>query len=774
MDISTKTKIIFSADSMGRRALLLEHLIKLKIQPKICDDWQSALKDKSLITLISSPLIGGFRWEDKCLLITEGDLFKNHTASISRKKQQTAAQDFSTSIFQDLSELKVGTAVVHIEHGVGRYQGLTTLDMSGQTNEYLTLTYGNDEKLYVPIHDLHLVSRYSGTDLENAPLNRLGSDKWDKIKERAAKKIQDVAAELLEIYAQRVIKSGFSNAFDKNEYLGFCQSFPFEETEDQQTAIRDVLDDMISSKPMDRLVCGDVGFGKTEVAMRATYLAAHNNKQVAILVPTTLLAQQHYENFRDRFADLPVNVEVLSRFKTGKQQKEAIESLSNGKIDIVIGTHKLLSKDIKFHNLGLLVIDEEHRFGVKHKEQMKAFRADIDILTMTATPIPRTLNMALSEIRDLSIIATPPAKRLAVKTFVKEIKNDVIKEAILRETMRGGQVYFLHNKVETIFAKQESLQSLFPDLKIAIAHGQMREKELERIMFDFQKNKYHVLICTTIIETGIDIPNANTIIMERADNFGLAQLHQLRGRVGRSHHQAYAYLLTPPFDSLSKNAMKRLDALKETDSLGAGFMLANHDLEIRGAGELLGKEQSGNIEGIGFSLYMELLQKTVSALQSGKDISKISFNDVINSTEVELRIPALIPETYLFDVHTRLTFYKRISNVENHQALDEIKIELVDRFGLLPIQVENLFDTAHLRIDAKGLDIKKVEMHSGGGSIQFIETPNIDPITIIKMVQLQPDCYQLSKSERILIKKGFLKAEERIEFMKETFKKLAL
>jgi transcription-repair coupling factor (superfamily II helicase) len=767
------SKTIFSADSIGRRKLLLEHLLKLNIRPTICESWQEAMISPADTVLISSPLTGGFIWETHLAFITEADLFRNHISAISKQKK-THAQAFATSIFQDLSVLKVGTAVVHIEHGVGRYQGLTTLEMGNQTNEYLTLTYGNEEKLYVPIHALHLVSRYSGTDIDNAPLNRLGTDKWDKIKEKAAKKIQDVAAELLEIYANRVIKSGFSNIFDKNDYLAFCQGFPFEETEDQQTAIREVLDGMISPQPMDRLVCGDVGFGKTEVAMRATYLATHNNKQVAILVPTTLLAQQHYENFRDRFANLPVNVDVLSRFKTAKQQKEAMLKLSQGNTDIIIGTHKLLSKEIKFHNLGLLIIDEEHRFGVKHKEQMKALRADIDILTMTATPIPRTLNMALSDIRDLSIIATPPAKRLAVKTFVREFKNDIVKEAILRETMRGGQVYFLHNKVETIFATQEKLQSLFPDLNIAIAHGQMREKELEQIMFDFQQNKYHVLVCTTIIETGIDIPNANTIIMERADNFGLAQLHQLRGRVGRSHHQAYAYLLTPPFSALSKDAVKRLDALKETDSLGAGFMLANHDLEIRGAGELLGKEQSGNIEGIGFSLYMELLQKTVAALQQGRDIKNINFNEVINNTEIELRIPALIPEPYLFDVHTRLTFYKRISSAETHQQLDDIKIELVDRFGLLMPQIENLFATAHIRINAIPLGIKKIEMHTGGGSIQFLEKPDINPITIIKMVQMYPDCFQLSKSERIIIKKGFLKANERIEFIQGTLKKLSL
>ncbi|WP_119342841.1 transcription-repair coupling factor [Facilibium subflavum] len=772
LDEHTFKKVIFSADSIGRREILFEHLQKLNLHPTFCNTWQQAIDSQQDIIIITSPLIEGVVIAKDTVLITEFDLFANHIVSYKRKTKSSAQAHMGVAV-KDLSELKPGAAVVHIEHGVGRYDGLTKLELGSQENEFLTLVYKHEEKLYVPIHSLHLVTRYSGTELEHAPLNQLGSDKWEKQKEKAAQKISDVAAELLNIYAQRSMKKGFGNLFDEKAYLAFSEGFVFEETEDQAQAINDVIKDMIAEKPMDRLICGDVGFGKTEVAMRAAFIAVYNNKQVAVLAPTTLLAQQHFDNFKDRFSEMGANVDVLSRFKSTKQQNEAIEKLSKGQIDIIIGTHKLLSDKVKFNNLGLLIIDEEHRFGVAHKEKMKSFRANIDILTMTATPIPRTLNMAFSAIRDLSVISTPPAKRLSVKTFVKTQNTSVIREAILREILRGGQVYYLHNQVETIHDKLEALQQLFPQCQIAIAHGQMRERQLEKVMFDFQHNRYQVLLCTTIIETGIDIPNANTIIIERADRFGLAQLHQLRGRVGRSHHQAYAYLLTPPFESLQKDAKKRLEAISETASIGGGFMLANHDLEIRGAGELLGKEQSGNMEGIGFNLYMELLQKTVQALQSGQQFNADKLMQSLNSgCELELRIPALFPENYIFDVHTRLGLYKRITSAKDHQDLDEIKIEIIDRFGPIPPYGDHLFQLAHLKLDATSLGIKKIDMHSAGGKVEFHTPLHFDPVILIKVVQMQPGDFKLNQQQQLLIKKPLKEAKQRIDFIAALLTKL--
>ena len=759
-----KTKIIFSTESEGRKELFLEKLQSTKLHFQYYDNLNDAIKSSSSICIIISPLINGFQWSNNFIFISEKDLFKNHIPMNPTQKEKKHTQ--KDLLFNNLTELNIGDAIVHIEHGIGTYEGLSSLSMSGQENEYLTLLYANDEKLYVPIHNLDLISRYSGTNIDQAPRNKLGSDKWEKTKEKALKKVQDVAAELLDIYAKRSLKVGYSNILNQNDYLNFCQGFPFEETQDQAIAIKNVIDDMIAPRPMDRLICGDVGFGKTEVAMRASYLATYNNKQVAILTPTTLLAQQHYENFNDRFALSAINVVSLSRFQTTKQQNEIIANISKGTVDIVIGTHKLLSDKINFNNLGLLIIDEEHRFGVTHKEKIKALRANIDILTMTATPIPRTLNMAFSSIRDLSIIATPPALRRSVKTFVYEYNSKIIEEAIYRETLRGGQVYFLHNNVKTILQKSEYLENLFPNLKIAYAHGQMREKDLENIMYKFQKNDYQILVCTTIIETGIDIPNANTIIIERSDNFGLAQLHQLRGRVGRSPHQAYAYLLTPPLLSLKKDAIKRLNALQDNESLGAGFILANHDLEIRGAGELLGKEQSGNIEGIGFNLYIELLNRTTTALKTGKTIDNIDFKEIIHTTEVDLRIPALIPNSYIYDVHTRLTFYKRISSATTTLILNDIKIELIDRFGPLTEEIKNLFSTAEIKIQADRIGIKKIQMHSSGGSVIFQDKPNIDPISIIKMVQKKPGAFQVSQANKIIIKIPTKNANDRIETIK--------
>ncbi|MCF6807085.1 transcription-repair coupling factor [Thiotrichales bacterium 19S9-12] len=765
-----KKKIILSCDSLGRANILQDQLKSADLSVTYYQHIKNAISSDDQVTLIHAPFSQGF--DHKVFtLITESELYSNHAPNYI--KPIKADKNLNIAVLKDLSDLTEGCAVVHIDHGVGRYEGLTMLDLGSKPQEYLTLRYANEQKLYVPIQSLNLISRYSGTNLEHAPLNQLGTDRWEKTKEKAAKKIKDIAAELLDIYAKRQLESGFSNNLPNADYLSFAQDFPFETTEDQQKAIDAVIDDLKKEQPMDRLICGDVGFGKTEVAMRACFIAVSNSKQVAILVPTTLLAQQHFNNFSDRFAKSAINVQVLSRFKSEKEQKLILDELKSGKIDIIIGTHKLLSKQIDFANLGLLIIDEEHRFGVSHKEKIKALKANIDILTMTATPIPRTLNMALSSIRDLSIIATPPAKRLSVNTFIREDTPSVIREAITRETLRGGQVYYLHNKVETIFQKAEKLQQLFPNLKVATAHGQMRERQLEQIMFDFQHKRYHILVCTTIIETGIDIPNANTIIIDRADHFGLAQLHQLRGRVGRSHHQAYAYLLIPPWKLLTKDAQKRLEAISDHKSLGAGFILANHDLEIRGAGELLGKEQSGNIEGIGFSLYLELLNRTVEILKEGKEVNEIDFNLISNRLEIELRIPSLIPDDYIPDVHTRLSLYKRIASSSSHQALNDIKIEMIDRFGLLPQATKNLFDIAHLKLQAQPLGIETIQINRSGGRIQFSEPFQFDPIKLIQYVQKSPNDFKLSQQGKLTVKKSLLEAQERIDFIEKLIKALS-
>ena len=764
-------QFIFSADSRGRAQVLREHLHKAGIVPQQCDHFYTARNSHNTGCLIESPLDHGFIADSGYCLITESALFKNYVPRSARARHRHAAS--SGEQFRDLAELQVGSAVVHMHHGIGLYQGLTTLQVGETANEFLTLCYANNEKLYVPIQSLHLISRYSGADSNRPALHRLSSDKWQKTKEKAARKIKDVAADLLEIYAQRELKSGFGNQIEQKEYLAFCEAFPFEETEDQQKAIEAVETDMCAEKPMDRLICGDVGFGKTEIAMRAAFIALHNNKQVAILVPTTLLAQQHYDNFAERFGNLPVRVEVLSRFKTQKQQTEILQSLKDGSVDIIVGTHKLLSKTIAFNNLGLLIIDEEHRFGVTHKEKIKSLRANIDILTMTATPIPRTLNMALSDMRDLSIIATPPARRLSVKTFVQQYNSRAITDAVNRELFRGGQIFYLHNKVDTIHDCARRIQKEFPHVSLIIAHGQMRERELEQVMHSFQQKQYQILVCTTIVETGIDLPNVNTIIIEHADQLGLAQLHQLRGRVGRSHHQAYAYLLTPPHQSLSKDAQKRLEAIQHADSLGGGFVLANSDLEIRGAGELLGQEQSGHMEGIGFSLYMDLLQKTVQSLKAGKHLSETDIMEQNHAPiEVELRIPAMIPGDYVADVHTRLTFYKRIAEARDYAALNEIKAELVDRFGSMPEALENLFATTELKLKAIPLGINKIDMHAGGGSIHFVDQPPIDPARVIAMVQAQPQSYQLSRDNKLLIREKHQQAGDRLAFTDQTLNEL--
>ena len=637
--------------------------------------------------------------------------------------------------------------MVHSDRGVGRYRGLVSLVVEGQAAEFLMLEYADDARLYVPVASLHLIARYSGADDAQAPLHRLGSEQWQKARRKAAEQVRDVAAELLDIYARRAARQGFAFQDPGADYDTFSAGFPFEETPDQQAAIDAVRADLLAPRPMDRLVCGDVGFGKTEVAMRAAFITAHSGRQVAVLVPTTLLAQQHYNSFRDRFAGWPVTVEVMSRFKSAREQEKAVAGLAAGQIDIVIGTHKLLQGDIRFKDLGLVIIDEEHRFGVRHKEQLKNLRSEVDILTLTATPIPRTLNMAVSGMRDLSIIATPPARRLSVRTFVMEQQQPVIKEALLRELLRGGQVYYLHNEVKTIEKCARELAGLVPEARIAIGHGQMRERELEQVMSDFYHKRFNVLVASTIIETGIDVPSANTIIIERADRFGLAQLHQLRGRVGRSHHQAYAYLLTPAKTQMTDDAQTRLEAIAGAQDLAAGFILATHDLEIRGAGELLGEGQSGQIQAVGFSLYMDMLERAVKAIRKGEQPSL--DQPLASGMDINLRLPALIPDEYLPDVHARLILYKRIASAETQDALRELQVEMIDRFGLLPEPVKNLMRQTALKLQAEPLGITRIEAGPQGGRIEFSPQTCINPLVLVKMIQTQPTRYRLEGATQL-------------------------
>ena len=733
-------RVLICAESSGRREALIENLGDHKLKLATVTGWQEFLeKSDSTLAITIAPMEQGMVLPEQNLaLITETALFGERVLQRRRREKPTEVDDHG---YRDLSELGIGSPVGHIDHGVGRYKGLETITAGGQADEFLMLEYAGGSKLYVPVSSLHLISRYAGTDEEHAPLHKLGTDRWSNAKQKALEKIRDTAAELLDVYARREARKGFQFEDPKEAYRAFAAGFPFEETPDQQVAIQSVFEDMTGERPMDRLVCGDVGFGKTEVAMRAAFLATWSGKQVAVLVPTTLLAQQHYESFRDRFSDTPVTVELLSRFRSGAQTTKAIAAIEEGKADIVIGTHKLLQGDIKFKNLGLVIIDEEHRFGVQQKEKLKSLRAEVDMLTLTATPIPRTLNMAMGHLRDLSIIATPPARRLSVKTFVRQRDESMVKEAILREILRGGQVYFLHNDVSTIEKTAEDLRRLIPEARVGVAHGQMRERQLEQIMSDFYHKRFNVLVCTTIVETGIDIPSANTIIIERADKFGLAQLHQLRGRVGRSHHQAYAYLLTPPPKSISTDAKKRLDAISEAQDLGAGFMLATHDLEIRGAGELLGEEQSGQIESIGFTLYMQLLDEAVKAIREGRTPN--AELPLSHGTEMNLRIPALIPDDYLPDVHNRLMLYKRIASVQNEEELKELQVEMIDRFGLLPEPAKNLVNQTRLRLKADALGIVKVDAGKEWVRLEFGASTPVDPLALVKKVQSAPDTYRL-------------------------------
>jgi len=738
--------VLLCAESAGRREILLETLAQHALQPESYKDWNSFLASGSAFGITVAPLDRGiYSGKEEPTLVVESQLFGERVAQRRRRKhtEETNAE----AVIRDLTELRPGVPVVHLTHGVGRYMGLQILTIDGDDAEFLLLEYASEDKLYVPVGSLHLISRYTGADPDAAPLHRLGSEQWEKARKRASQRASDVAAQLLEVYARREAREGFAHQFDADAWQKFSEGFPFEETPDQAAAIDAVRADMCAPKVMDRLVCGDVGFGKTEVAMRAAFLAANNGKQVAILVPTTLLAQQHYNSFRDRFANWPFKVEVVSRFKTAKDIANVSKRVENGDIDILVGTHKLLQSDFRFQDLGLLVIDEEHRFGVKQKEAIKALRAEVDILTMTATPIPRTLNMALGGLRDLSIIATPPAKRLSIKTFIREHSLALIKEAVLRETLRGGQVYYLHNEVKTIEETARKLRELVPDLSVGVAHGQLKEMALERVMSDFYHQRHHILVCSTIIETGIDIPNANTIIIDRADKFGLAQLHQLRGRVGRSHHQAYAYLLSPPRSALTPDAEKRLEAIEAAGELGAGYMLATHDLEIRGAGELLGDEQSGQIHSVGFSLYLDMLHNAVGALRRG-EIPDIDA-PLDKGTEVKLLVPALIPEDYLPDITTRLVLYKRIAAAESKEALREIQVEMIDRFGLLPEPIKNLFIQANVRVNAQGLGVSEIEVTNTGGTVEFTDQTRVNPLSLIKLIQSNPKGYSLSGANKL-------------------------
>ncbi|MCA1896822.1 transcription-repair coupling factor [Shewanella putrefaciens] len=766
-------RMLFSAESEGRREALLELLSKIQLKPALFSHFDEFIQSDAKLGLIVSPLSRGcllkLSPKDAVSIICETELFGHRISQQRRREKQR--QISNDALIKNLAELKVGQPIVHLEHGVALYQGLVTLDTGGLVAEYLQLEYAGGDKLYVPVSNLHLISRYSVGADEDAHLNKLGNETWAKAKNKAIEKIRDVAAELLDVYARRQARPGESCEIDEEEYAQFAQGFPFEETVDQESAIHAVLADMRSPIAMDRLVCGDVGFGKTEVAMRAAFVAVNAGKQVVVLVPTTLLAQQHYENFKDRFADWPVVTEVMSRFRTAKEQTQVLKQLEEGKVDIVIGTHKLLQSEAKFENLGLLIIDEEHRFGVRQKEKIKALRANVDILTLTATPIPRTLNMAMSGMRDLSIIATPPAKRLAVKTFVCESDPATVREAILREILRGGQVYYLHNNVESIEKCAQGIIDLVPEARVVVAHGQMRERDLERVMSDFYHQRFNVLVCTTIIETGIDIPSANTIIIERADTFGLAQLHQLRGRVGRSHHQAYAYLMTPHPKRMTSDARKRLEAIDALEDLGAGFMLATQDLEIRGAGELLGDEQSGHISKIGFSLYMEMLEAAVKALKQGKEPSLAQMLN--QQCEIELRIPALLPEAYVSDVNIRLSLYKRIAGCETQEALDELKVELIDRFGLLPEPTKNLMEMTLYKHQATRLGATKIEVHTKGGSIEFSHDHVIDPGFIIGLLQSQPQIYRMEGPNKLKFSLTAETAKDRLDVVKLLLEQLS-
>jgi transcription-repair coupling factor (superfamily II helicase) len=738
-------RVLFTADSPGRRESVLDFLRGRGLNIERHDSWQAFLAGQERIGVAVAPVEDGVLLpEAKLAVISEHQLFGERPRQKSR--QRRAERDPET-IIRQLNDLQVGSPVVHADYGVGRYLGLVMLESGGYEGEFLMLEYADSDKLYVPVHALELISRYTGASPENAPLHRLGSDQWAKAKRRAVDRIRDVAAELLDIYARRAARQGHSFRWSEADYRAFENGFPFEPTEDQQRTIDEVLQDLASNQPMDRVVCGDVGFGKTEVALRASFAAVHAGKQVAILVPTTLLAQQHGQTFKDRFADWPVRVEVLSRFRSKKDVDAVVAGLRSGAVDVVIGTHRLLQHIKQLKDVGLVIIDEEHRFGVRHKEAIKSLKSEVDVLTLTATPIPRTLNMALGGIREMSLITTPPAERLAVKTFVSEWNDVMIREACLREIKRGGQVYFVHNRVQDIEDVARRIAKLVPEANIRIGHGQMAERDLEQVMLDFYHRRFNVLLCTTIIESGIDVPTANTIVINRADRFGLAQLHQLRGRVGRSHHRAYAYLVAPPRRAMTADAIKRLEAIDSLEDLGSGFTLATHDLEIRGAGELLGDTQSGQIHEIGFSLYTELLSRTIDALKAGEDPD---LDKPLNAgVDINLHAPALLPDDYVPDVHLRLILYKRISGARSEQELRELQVELIDRFGLLPDAAKNLMQVAEIKLRAAALGIEKIDVADSGGYLLFGDQPSIDAMTIVSLVQNEGHIYRMKGAHRL-------------------------
>jgi transcription-repair coupling factor (superfamily II helicase) len=746
-------RVLIAADSAGRREALMEMLQAASLKPQTIAGFADFLVHSGSgqppsFAIAVAPMEDGFALDQpQIAVLTERQLFPERATQPNRRKRTGREPE---AIIRDLGELTEGAPIVHEEHGVGRYRGLIAMDVGGMPGEFLEIEYAKGDRLYVPVAQLHLISRYSGASVETAPLHSLGGEAWTKAKRKAAEKVRDVAAELLEIQARRQARAGLALHLDRAMYEPFAAGFPFEETPDQHHAIEAVIRDLGSSQPMDRVVCGDVGFGKTEVAVRAAFAAASAGKQVAVLVPTTLLAEQHYRNFRDRFADWPLKVEVLSRFKSAKEIKAELQKVSEGSLDVIVGTHRLLQPDVKFKDLGLVIVDEEQRFGVRQKEALKALRANVHLLTLTATPIPRTLNMAMAGLRDLSIIATPPPNRLAVQTFITPWDGPLLREAFQRELSRGGQVYFLHNDVESIGRMQRDLAELVPEARIGVAHGQMPERELEQVMLSFQKQRFNVLLCTTIIESGIDIPNANTIVINRADRFGLAQLHQLRGRVGRSHHRSYAYLVVPDQRSMTTDAQRRLEAIAAMDELGAGFTLATHDLEIRGAGELLGEDQSGQMAEVGFSLYTELLERAVRSIKQGKlpDLDA----GTVHGADVELHVPALIPDDYLPDVHTRLTLYKRVSSARDSEELRDLQVEMIDRFGLLPDAVKHLFAIAELKRAATDLGIRKLDLGENSGRIVFDKDPNIDPMAVIQMIQKQPKLYAMDGSDKLRIK----------------------
>ncbi len=764
---SFEGRVLITADSAGRREVLQEMLRAHGHTVTQVTSWQAFTQSVAPLALtVAADLAGLTLTAPPVAVISEAQLFGARARQERRRKRAADPE----AILRDLRDLNPGAPVVHEEYGVGRYQGLQPMEIGGQPGEFLVLEYQDGDRIYVPVQQLHLVSRYTGAAPEHAPLHKLGTDQWARARKRAAEQVRDVAAELLDLYARRKAQAGLSLKLNEADYQNFANAFPFEETEDQAEAIRKVLADLGGERPMDRIVCGDVGFGKTEVAMRAAFVAAQGGKQVAVLAPTTLLVQQHLTNFRDRFADWPVRVEGLSRFGTSRETQAVLEGLEAGKVDIVIATHRLLHAQARFKDLGLLIIDEEHRFGVRDKQRLQALRANVHVLTLTATPIPRTLNMALGGLRDLSLITTAPAARLAIKTFLIEWHGPTLREAALRELRRGGQIYFVHNEVRTIEKIAQEVQALIPEATVRIGHGQMRERELEQLMVDFYHRRFDVLVCTTIIESGIDVPTANTIMINRADHMGLAQLHQLRGRVGRSHHRAYAYLIAPPRQALQRDAAKRLEAIESMEELGAGFVLATHDLEIRGAGELLGEQQSGQMTEVGLSMYLDMLEHAVSALKDGREPAL--DQPLAAATEGELRLPALLPEAYVADVHVRLSLYKRIAAAREEAELDELTAEIVDRFGPLPQAAQNLLRITRLKLAARALGVRRLDLGPQGGSVTFEERSKVEPATLVRLIQRHPKEFRLEGAVKLRVSRALPADTARFDYAQELLKRL--